>query len=103
MRGKRKGAAGAHADARAQDHRTFGLPSVRADVPRPALKSVADHMNYGDDPTVRDLLFPTRSAAQGVGDDEFVRSRNKEEVRDVFEAIGYRWVGERVRCVHVGI
>ncbi|KAJ3364706.1 hypothetical protein GGF32_001345 [Allomyces javanicus] len=47
-------------EARGQDHRTFGLPSVRVDqrAPLPHRKRISDTKNYGDLLSVGDLLSP---------------------------------------------
>ena len=40
--------------------RPFGVPSVRNDLPAavPARRSMADPQNYGDDPSVKELVSP---------------------------------------------
>lgn len=40
------------------ESRVFGCPSIRVDIPKKKLKSVADHQNYGDEPEAIDVLFP---------------------------------------------
>ncbi|KAI2654882.1 EF-hand domain-containing family member B [Labeo rohita] len=48
------------------DDRTYGVPTVRSDLPAPRIKRVSDRTNYGDEATAHDLLnppsaFPPRS------------------------------------------
>lgn len=40
-------------------HRSFGVPTIRKDIPYKDFKSVADYQNYGDEPEAVDLLFPS--------------------------------------------
>lgn len=40
-------------------HRSFGVPTIRKDIPFKDFKSVADYQNYGDEPEAVDLLFPS--------------------------------------------
>jgi len=67
--------------------RPFGLPSVRTDIPAPpvARRSIADPVNYGDDPSAAVLLGPQRFDERGVPDREFLIRRPKEELRSVVE------------------
>lgn len=62
----------------ASDQRAFGVPTIRRDIPTKTKKSVADHQNYGDDASAAELINPSRFAAFGVYDDEFVVSRDAE-------------------------
>lgn len=59
----------------------FGLPGVRADLPRPAQKSIASICNYGDDPSVPQLLHPTGAAERGVSEQDYLVPRSKETLR----------------------
>lgn len=68
--------------------RTFGVPTVRSDVPMPAKRSVSDNQNYGDDVSAQALIQPSRFAPVGVDDTDFVAQRPPEEIRDIFEKIG---------------
>jgi hypothetical protein len=68
--------------------RAFGCPSVRKDVPVPELRSIADCQNYGDDPSAKGLLYPSRFQSRGVTDNDFIAARPKEEIRSIFAQIG---------------
>jgi EF-hand domain-containing family member B len=70
--------------------RSFGVPSVRCDIPMPARRSIADAQNYGDDATSKELLYPEEFASSGVRDDEFATPRDRTFVRSLFEKIGYQ-------------
>ena len=39
-------------------NRSFGVPTIRTDIPFKSKRSVADFGNYGDEPEAVDLLFP---------------------------------------------
>lgn len=70
--------------------RTFGVPSIRSDVPAPALKSVADHQNYGDEAGAATLLYPPRFADGGVTQADFLTATAKEELADIFRSAGFQ-------------
>jgi len=46
--------------------RAFGCPSVRTDIPMKSFKSVANYVNYGDEPEAIDILFPASNAEIGI-------------------------------------
>jgi len=71
------------------EDRVFGLPTIRTDIPKPKLKSVADPNNYGDEPPTVGLLFPQRFADMGVNPQDFEVLRPKEEIRKMFANIGF--------------
>ena len=62
------------------DSRTYGVPSVRSDLPAPRIARVTDRINYGDKPSVADLLNPSVAALQGAYKEHFFCPRTKEEV-----------------------
>jgi len=72
------------------DQRSFGCPTVRADIPQPERKSVSDNQNYGDDVNAQFLLYPPQFASAGVEDEAFVQQRDPQEIREIFENIGYK-------------
>lgn len=67
----------------AAEDRTYGVPTVRSDVPKPSRRSVADAQNYGDDPTAADLLYPTLVSA-----DAATKPRTQDELKAISDAIG---------------
>lgn len=66
--------------------RAFGCPSVRADIPRPAHRSLADVQNYGDEVAAAALLSPQRFETMGVPDEEFLCRRPKPELKRLIQA-----------------
>jgi hypothetical protein len=46
--------------------RTFGVPSVRRDLPPPAVRGIADSRAFGDDAPIRSIIAPTANAAAGA-------------------------------------
>jgi EF-hand domain-containing family member B len=75
----------------ADAQRTFGCPSIRTDIPNKRLKSVADHQNYGDEPEAIDLLSPATFVEYGISEADFERPRPREEIRALFEKIGFSY------------
>ena len=73
----------------ANERRVFGVPSIRSDIPAPALKSVADHQNYGDEVGTGPLLYPPRFADEGVTQADFLTATSKEEIADIFRCAGF--------------
>lgn len=55
------------------------------------MKSVADHQNYGDEPEAIDILFPATFTELGVTEYDFMRPRPKEDVKALFEKIGFSY------------
>ena len=73
----------------AHERRVFGVPSIRSDISAPALKSVADHQNYGDEAGAATLLYPPRFADGGVTQADFLTATTKEELADIFRSAGF--------------
>lgn len=69
--------------------RSFGVPSIRRDIPTPAQRSVADAQNYGDDSSSKELLYPEEFASSGIRDEEFSQPRDRKFLRNLFHQIGY--------------
>jgi len=67
--------------------RAFGVPSVRRDLPAPALdkRSVASTANYGDDSSAFGLIFPNK---QGPVEDAFHARRPMAEVKELITSAG---------------
>jgi len=71
--------------------RVFGVPTIRSDIEKPKMRSVADPNNYGDEPAAVGLLFPQRFADLGVENSDFLKLRPKEDIRKMFANIGYAY------------
>lgn len=71
--------------------RAFGAPTIRLDIPYKERKSVADHQNYGDEPDAVELLFPTGFTELGISEADFAQLRTREEIRSLFESIGFTY------------
>jgi len=70
------------------ESRVFGVPTIRSDIQKPKVRSVADQFNYGDECQAVELLFPQRFADLGLTKDDFFMPRAKEEIRTIFTRIG---------------
>ena len=66
-------------------NKTYGVPSIRRDLPVKKLKSVSDIKNYGDEPDAYDLLYPHPGAIRGVGDEDFEKLLTKEEIYNLMK------------------
>lgn len=86
------------------------MPTVRTDIPSKSSVSVSDTTNYGNGPSASDLLNPSRFADMGIDHrsaeiavldfliavlhasrshcSDFLESRSKQEISDVFASIG---------------
>ena len=71
--------------------RTFGAPTIRTDIPFKEKRSIADYNNYGDEPEAVDLLFPSTFTEMGITEYDFQVSRPREEIKFLFEKIGYSY------------
>ncbi|KAF4675588.1 hypothetical protein FOL47_007539 [Perkinsus chesapeaki] len=85
------------------ESRQFGCPSIRHDIPKPTIRSVADIQNYGDEVGCDSLLHPQRYVgssfsavlnsrviwfeSMGVTDDQFLQRRSKEELRSIMKIV----------------
>lgn len=47
-------------------NRVFGVPTVRTDIEKKGMKSVADPQNYGDEVPAVNLLFPEKFSHMGL-------------------------------------
>jgi hypothetical protein len=72
------------------ENRAFGVPTVRSDIQRPAARSVSDCQNYGDDVSAGTLVRPSQYDHLGVEEDDFFVPLGQSEIRDMFDAIGYK-------------
>lgn len=68
--------------------RTYGIPSVRTDLPLPNPRRVSDKTNYGDSSTARALLTPSIYTLNGVHEEHFNCTRSKAEVRTARGGLG---------------
>uniref|UniRef100_A0A3B5ADA7 EF-hand domain family member B n=1 Tax=Stegastes partitus TaxID=144197 RepID=A0A3B5ADA7_9TELE len=68
--------------------RTYGIPSVRSDLPAPRIKRVSDTNNYGDASTAANLLYPSVHAVRGVYEEHFFCPRTKQEIAEIFRNVG---------------
>ena len=82
------------------EKRVFGVPSVRNDIPQKTKKSIADHQNYGDEPEAGHLLCPTTFLEFGVNEADFNAPRTKDEIRSIFENIGFKYKQGKFNAIY---
>ncbi|EGR29619.1 hypothetical protein IMG5_152210 [Ichthyophthirius multifiliis] len=71
------------------ENRIFGTPTIRDDIMKPQVKSIADPNNYGDEKPAVNLLFPQKYHYMGVDEQDFLLKRNKQEIKEIFKSIGF--------------
>lgn len=81
-------------------NRSFGVPTIRTDIPFKVKRSVADYGNYGDEPEAVDLLFPQTSTELGITEYDFQALRSREQIRRLFEAIGYSYKPGKFNAIY---
>ncbi|KAE8904514.1 hypothetical protein PF005_g2777 [Phytophthora fragariae] len=76
------------------DARSFGVPTIRSDIPAPARRSIADGQNYGDDVCAQALLYPEEFSSSGVTNAEFAEPRDPKYLKGLFQQIGHAVLDE---------
>ncbi|OCT75848.1 hypothetical protein XELAEV_18031035mg [Xenopus laevis] len=69
-------------------YRPCGLPSIRTDISPPHIHKLTDRKNYGDEVGVFGLLCPSVFSQHMIYEDEFFKSRSKEEIAQILHNIG---------------
>ncbi|XP_012660236.1 EF-hand domain-containing family member B [Otolemur garnettii] len=67
---------------------TYGVPTIRSDIPVPRIRRISDRTNYGEDGNAYSLLHPTIFAQKGVFERDFFKARPKEEIAEILRNIG---------------
>ena len=70
--------------------RTYGVPTIRSDLPQKQLKSVMDIKDYGDEPDAYELLYPHPENVNGVDDKDFEQLMTKEEIYDLIKRFDFQ-------------
>ncbi|XP_039252366.2 EF-hand domain-containing family member B-like [Styela clava] len=76
------------------EYRTYGVPTVRSDLPSPSLRRVSDRTNYGDESDAYGLISPSMYSQRGVYETDFFQPRSREELRRIFANIGVEITAE---------
>jgi len=80
--------------------RVFGVPTIRDDIKKKQLKSVADPYNYGDEPAANQLLYPQAWLRKGLSHEDFRKPRSREEIRSLFEAAGISLKATKAEAIY---
>jgi len=67
---------------------SFGVPTVRSDIPAPSIRRVSDRTNYGDELDAHGLLSPSIFTTRGVFEQDFFEPRDKKTIKRLFTNIG---------------
>lgn len=73
------------------EQRVFGVPTIRDDILKKGMKSIADPNNYGDEKPALALLFPEKYHFMGIDKEDFALRRYKYEIKDLFEKVGFKY------------
>jgi hypothetical protein len=76
--------------------KTFGVPTIRYDLPRPQTKRITNDKNYGDDASAASLLYPTSFTANGLSDEQFTRPLSHQELQDLNARSKLGLTGEQI-------
>lgn len=71
-----------------ENYRTYGVPTIRSDLPAPRIRRVGDTTSYGGESDAYGLMYPSIYSNNGVFEEDFFKPRTQEEVRGIFEGIG---------------
>ena len=69
--------------------KTFGIPSIRNDLPKKKFVSVTDTNNYGNEKDAFELLYPHPCAPRGIDDEDFDKLYSKQEIIGFLEENDY--------------
>lgn len=83
-----------------KEFRTYGVPTIRSDLPAPRIKRVDDRKNYGDDAFAYALMNPSLYAQHGVHEKDLLRPRTLEEIGVIMTNIGVRLTGEQLEAAY---
>jgi len=79
----------AHVGAmRTRDWRSYGVPTIRSDLPAPRIRRVGDNKNYGDESDAYGLINPSIYSNHGVYEKDFFQPRSRFEIRRIIDGIG---------------
>ncbi|PVD37746.1 hypothetical protein C0Q70_00347 [Pomacea canaliculata] len=74
--------------------RTYGIPSIRADLPAPRLRRLNDMLNYGDESSAYGLTNPSIYSQHGVYEKELLIPRTSEELKEIFGSMNVHMTGD---------
>ena len=80
--------------------RTYGIPSIRNDLPKKELKSVSDIKNYGDEPDAYELLYPHPEHNLGIDDKDFEELMTKEEIYELIKKYDFNIPEEEFNLIY---
>lgn len=68
------------------EDRSYGVPSIRTDIPAPSTRSVADVRNYGNEPNASHLLYTGDNP--NVAEEDYLQVLDKDAMKELFEGSG---------------
>jgi len=79
-----------------REFRTYGVPTIRSDLPAPRIKRVDDRKNYGDDAFAYALMSPNLYSQHNVHEKDLLKPRTLDEICSIFTNIGLQMTGEQL-------
>ena len=64
------------------NYRSYGVATIRSDLPAPRIRRVGDNTNYGDESSAYGLIYPSIYSNRGVYEVDFFTAREPQEVSD---------------------
>lgn len=80
--------------------KTFGIPSIRNDLPKKKFVSVTDTNNYGNEKDAFELLYPHPCAPRGIDDEDFDKLYSKQEIIGFLEENDYHIPEEEFNLIY---
>ena len=65
-------------------YRTYGVPTVRTDLPAPHIRRIDDSANYGDESNAYGLVNPAIFSTHGVHEKDLLLPRERHEVGCIY-------------------
>lgn len=83
-----------------RSYRTYGVPTIRADLAPPRIRRIDDRQNYGDESNAYGLTNPSIFSQRGVYEKDLLIPRSLEEIKDIFANIGVLMTGETLETLY---
>ncbi|KAK7507423.1 hypothetical protein BaRGS_00001358 [Batillaria attramentaria] len=83
-----------------RSYRTYGIPTIRADIAAPRIRRVCDRTNYGDESNAYGLTNPSIYSQRGVYEKDLLMSRTLQEIKEIFSNTGVLMTGETLEKLY---
>lgn len=83
-----------------RNYRTYGVPTIRADLAPPHVRRVDDRQNYGDESNAYGLTNPSIYSQRGVYEKDLLIPRTLDEIHEIFTNIGVLMTGDTLESLY---